>query len=100
TAEAIVEMLERAGLLARLASPDEVLNAGEKDTVFSTTLSLEALLSPGQRLKAFVIVAGLPNDEDIGPAKTAGANVYLRAPLQPDHLVKAVQSGHQNRAAK
>ncbi|HEX4620271.1 MAG TPA: hypothetical protein VH208_01775 [Myxococcaceae bacterium] len=89
-AKALGEMLARARLPSRVVDEEGLLECTVEDTVFSTALALEAVLPPRQRLPAFVIVSGMPEDEDMGQAKALGVNVYLRSPLNAEQLVKAV----------
>jgi type IV pilus assembly protein PilB len=90
-AKALGGMLARAGLRCRVVEDDDLMDCTAEDTVFSTSLSLEAVLPPRQRLPAWVIVAGMPEDEDMTQAKALGVNVYLRSPLNAEQLVKAVK---------
>jgi type IV pilus assembly protein PilB len=89
-AKALGEMLGRAHLPSRVVDEEGLLACTAGDTVFSTALALEAVLPPRQRLPAFLIVSGMPGDEDMGQAKALGVNVYLRSPLNAEQLVKAV----------
>jgi response regulator RpfG family c-di-GMP phosphodiesterase len=83
-------MLKRARLSSRVVEDEALVSCTADDTVFCTSLSLEAVLPPRQRLQAYVIVAGMPDDEDMAQAKALGVNVYLRSPLNAEQLVKAV----------
>jgi type IV pilus assembly protein PilB len=94
-AKALGEMLARAGVRSRVVEEDALMECTAEDTVFSTSLSLETVLPSRQRLQAWVIVAGMPEDEDMTQAKALGVNVYLRSPLNSEQLVRAVTGPHK-----
>jgi hypothetical protein len=89
----LVNLVRGAGIDARAAVEEDVLNAGAADTVVTNTLALQALLPPRQRLLATVIIAGMPDDEDVQQAKSVGTSVYLRSPLNPEQLLAALKKG-------
>ena len=92
-AQAIVQMLQKASLGCRVANEDEVMKCTARDVLVTTSLSLEALLPPGKKLPGTVVVAGMPNDEDMQQARGLGATMYLRSPLNTEQLVAAVKRG-------
>lgn len=92
--------LSGSGIRAEAVDEAGVLGAAADDVVISSTLALEALLGPGQRLAPRIIICGTPDRSDMGPAKALGARVYLPPPFSVVQLGVAVQRCHEAAARR
>src|SRR5690606_11062724 len=97
---ALAAALGDAGIGAEAVGDDAVLSAGHDDVVISSTLALEGLLGPGERLRPRVIVCGTPDRVDMASAKALGARVYLPPPFSVVQLGVAVQRCHEAAARR
>jgi hypothetical protein len=87
---ALATLLRRAGLEARTVAEDAALLCTEGDVVVTSTLALGMVLGPGQRLRAQVVVVGLPEGADRDEALALGAREYL-VPASLPHLVEVIR---------
>lgn len=84
-------MISRGGEQAA-AIPDEHLgHLRPDDVLLASTLGLQAVLAPGQRLPARLIICGITGGSDVQDAKALGARLYLRPPFSTEQLVEAVR---------
>lgn len=97
---ALTAALGESGLHAAAVDEAGVLGAGVDDVVLSSTLALESLLGPRERLRSRVIVCGTPEHADMEAAETLGARVYLPPPFSVVQLAAAVQRCHEAAARR
>jgi type IV pilus assembly protein PilB len=83
----LIQVLDQAGISARVASAAEVLTAGGDTVVVSPLPSMEAL---GRRVAARVLVAGHAPEQELKRAQAVGALGFLAAPVDPELLLRSV----------
>lgn len=87
-AEGLVQVLDDAGIAARVASAREILDAGTDSVVVAPLPWIEAL---GQHVSAQLVVAGKAPAEELVRAQAVGARGFLEAPIDPELLLRSVQ---------
>jgi len=97
---ALAAALAEAGVKAQAVPDEVVLAAARDDVVISSTLALETLLAPGERLAPRVIICGAPDASDMEAAKSLGARVYLPPPFSVIQLETAVARCHEAAARR
>src|SRR5690606_13843159 len=97
---ALAAALAEADVTARAVSDEVILGAGRDDVVISSTLAMETLLAPGERLKPRVIICGAPDASDMEAAQSLGARVYLPPPFSVIQLQAAVARCHEAAARR
>lgn len=84
----LLKLLSDEGLRARVASTEDVVNAGPREVVLAPLQSIESLKRHG--LRAQLLVAGRAHDRS--RALALGAHSFLSGPLRTDQLIRELRA--------
>lgn len=88
---ALQMMISRGGEQASPVPDEHLGHLRPDDVLLASTLGLQAVLAPGERLAARLIICGITGGSDVQDAKALGARLYLRPPFSTEQLVEAVR---------
>jgi len=88
---ALQMMIARGGEQASPIPDEHLGHLRPDDVLLASTLGLQAVLPPGDRLAARLIICGITGGSDVQDARALGARLYLRPPFSTEQLVEAVR---------